>query len=70
MGILRQEHFSSAGAPLAPQLRQYLRDEAELLEMAASRINLLPADDREDVLVLVRYLEDAAARLRRLVDEL
>jgi hypothetical protein len=70
MGILRHEHFSIAGEPLAPQMRQYFLDEAEMLEMTASRVNLLPAEDREDVLVLVRYLEEAAARMRYLVEDL
>lgn len=41
-----------------------------MLEMTANRINLLPAEDREDIRVLVEYLEEAALRLKGLVEDL
>ena len=70
MGVLKREHLSAAGLRISPQLKQHVMAEAEMLEMTANRINLLPAEDREDIWVLVEYLEEASARLRLLVEDL
>jgi hypothetical protein len=70
MGILKHEHLSAAGVELAPQLKAHCLDEAEVLELAANRIGLLSPEDRDEIELIVTYLQDVAWRLRRLVEDL
>jgi hypothetical protein len=73
MGILQRRHLSRRGEVIGPALKTQVEDEAEGLEMAASRLHLGATGELaqdEEFQEIVSYLGDAAKRLRALVEDL